>query len=98
MAENNDNNNDEQEIQTEEVALGEAQRHDPNAPQDEVFISQAMLNARQEAIGETRKYAGPVSDEKIETLSEEMDAEESFASDVPPTECEEEPEEYEEEE
>ena len=91
MAENKD---DKKEIKTKAISLGQANQFDPNAPQAEIFITQAMLNARQEAIGITRKYAGPVSDEKLETLSDEMDSEEKNISQVPPTECEE-PSEYE---
>ena len=82
MAENDENNDDQKEIKVERATLGAAQKFDPNAPQEDVSVSERMLDARQEAIGETRKYAGPVSDEKIETLSEEMDD-----SEVPPTDC-----------
>lgn len=69
-------------VETKAVLLGASKRVDLNTPQAEILISSAMLNARQEAIGESRKYAGPVSDEKLEVLAEDINA-----TDVEPTEC-----------
>lgn len=81
MADQDVPNNEEETVETEQVTLGKPRTWDPLAPRDEILLSKEALDARQEAMGEVRKYAGPVSEE----VPEEAVATEE--RDVPPTDA-----------
>jgi hypothetical protein len=78
----NKNKNGDQRVQVKSLSLGSAQKRDPQAALAEVLITEAMLDARQAAIGQVRKYAGPTSGAKSKTL-----ADDSYFSDVKESTC-----------
>lgn len=73
----------EKEIETKKVSLGHAKEFDPDAPNEEIFIPPATLDARQDAIGVRRKYAGPTSKTSVHTMADAVEY-----SDAEPSECE----------
>lgn len=76
------------EIQIEEVNLGAAQKRDPNAPLEDIELPEEFFDARQEAIGEIRRYVGPTYDKEDEEFESLSDSEEdSDLPVVPPTDC-----------
>lgn len=90
----NDDAPEETLLETEEGSAGEAQRQRPDATRgpadEEAPLSDEDLDARQAAIGERRRQGGPPLDAPLTRgVLEEL----ADAQDVPPTECEEPPEE-----
>ena len=88
----NDDAPEETYLETEEGSAGEAQRRTRGTrglADEAETLSDEDLDARQAAIGERRKQGGPPLDAPLTRGMREL----ADAQDVPPTECEEPPEE-----
>jgi len=84
---------DEERLEVEEAELGEARRREDVALAADFVMTRQDLRARQAAMGEHRRYAGPVF-EDAEALPAALDAA-SEEEDVEPTEIAPTPEESE---
>ena len=78
-------NNQEKKIPVEKGSLGKPATRDPHAPLADFNLSKEALQARQEAVGERRKYYGPTSEQTQENESTNKDN----PPNVPQTDCKE---------